>query len=62
MARLVSTSWVADRLGQRGFVMVDPRRPMKYLSGHLPGAINIPVYKASAPTARCCAPDGSGRI
>jgi thiosulfate/3-mercaptopyruvate sulfurtransferase len=46
MARLVSTSWVAERLGQQGFVIVDPRRPMKYLSGHLPGAINIPAYRA----------------
>ena len=46
MARLVSTSWVSDRLSSRGFVPIDPRRPMKYLSGHLPGAINLPVYKA----------------
>ena len=46
MARLVSTSWVGERLGQRGSVIVDPRRPMKYLSGHLPGAINIPAYRA----------------
>ena len=46
MARLVSTSWVAERLGQRGFLIIDPRRPMKYLSGHLPGAVNLPAYKA----------------
>ena len=46
MARLVSTSWVGERLSQRGFVIVDPRRPMKYLSGHLPGAINLPAYQA----------------
>jgi thiosulfate/3-mercaptopyruvate sulfurtransferase len=26
--------------------VVDPRRPMKYLSGHLPGAINLPTYRA----------------
>jgi thiosulfate/3-mercaptopyruvate sulfurtransferase len=37
---------VSDRLRQGGFVLIDPRRPMKYLSGHLPGAINLPVYKA----------------
>lgn len=46
MAKLVSTSWVSERLGQRGFVIVDPRRPMKYLSGHLPRAINLPAYQA----------------
>ena len=49
MARLVSTSWVAERLGQRGFLIIDPRRPMKYLSGHLPGAVNLPAYKAFGP-------------
>jgi thiosulfate/3-mercaptopyruvate sulfurtransferase len=46
MARLVSTAWVSERLRQPGFVLIDPRRPMKYLSGHLPGAINLPIYKA----------------
>jgi thiosulfate/3-mercaptopyruvate sulfurtransferase len=46
MARLVTTSWVSERLRQPGFVIVDPRRPMKYLSGHLPGAINLPAYRA----------------
>src|SRR2546428_12922107 len=46
MAKLVSMEWVAERLGQTGFTLLDPRRPMKYLSGHLPGATNIPVYKA----------------
>jgi thiosulfate/3-mercaptopyruvate sulfurtransferase len=46
MARLVGTAWVSDSLRQRGFVLIDPRRPMKYLSGHLPGAINLPIYKA----------------
>lgn len=46
MARLVSTAWVNERLNQQGFALIDPRRPMKYLSGHLPGAINLPVYKA----------------
>jgi thiosulfate/3-mercaptopyruvate sulfurtransferase len=42
MAKLVSMDWVT----QHECVLIDPRRPMKYLSGHLPGAINIPVYKA----------------
>jgi thiosulfate/3-mercaptopyruvate sulfurtransferase len=46
MPKLVSMEWVADRLGQTRFTMLDPRRPMKYLSGHLRGAINIPLYKA----------------
>ncbi|MGA2412230.1 MAG: rhodanese-like domain-containing protein [Candidatus Binataceae bacterium] len=57
MAHLVSTAWVGDRLGQRGIVIADPRRPMKYLSGHLPGAINIPVYRAFGADGSLLAPD-----
>jgi len=52
MVKLVSIDWVTQRLGQRNFIMIDPRRPMRYLSGHLPGAINIPVYKAFGPDGR----------
>src|SRR5713101_4757750 len=57
MAKLVSMDWVTDRLGQHDFVVVDSRRPMKYLSGHLPGAINIPAYKAFGPDGRLLAPE-----
>ena len=46
MAKLVDASWLAARLEAQEIVVVDPRRPMKYLSGHLPGAINIPIYQA----------------
>jgi thiosulfate/3-mercaptopyruvate sulfurtransferase len=37
---------VAEWIGKPDFILVDPRRPMKYLSGHLSGAINVPVYRA----------------
>jgi thiosulfate/3-mercaptopyruvate sulfurtransferase len=57
MAKLVSMDWVAGRLGQHEFLVVDARRPMKYLSGHLPGAINIPVYKAFDPNGRLLEPE-----
>jgi thiosulfate/3-mercaptopyruvate sulfurtransferase len=46
MAQLVGAEWVAARLESNEIVVVDPRRPMKYLSGHLRGAINLPIYKA----------------
>ena len=49
--------WVAERLGQHEFILVDARRPMKYLSGHLPGAINIPAYKAFGPEGRLLGPE-----
>jgi thiosulfate/3-mercaptopyruvate sulfurtransferase len=56
MTKLVSMDWVAQRLGQHEFILVDARRPMKYLSGHLPGAINIPAYKAFGPEGRLLGP------
>src|SRR4029077_4435036 len=37
-------------------IVVDPRRPMKYLSGHLPGAINVPMYKAFGGDGKLLAP------
>ena len=46
MIRLIGAQGVADRIGKSGSVIVDPRRPMKYLSGHLGGAVNLPVYRA----------------
>ncbi len=46
MAKLVGAEWVAARIESNEIIVVDPRRPMKYLSGHLPGAINIPIYQA----------------
>ena len=46
MIRLAGAQSVAERIGKSDFVIVDPRRPMKYLSGHLSGAVNLPVYRA----------------
>lgn len=57
MARLVEMEWVADRLGHPEIVIVDPRRPMKYLSGHLAGALNVPVYKAFGGDGKLLPPD-----
>jgi len=56
MIKFVSMDWVAERLGQHKFILVDARRPMKYLSGHLPDAINIPAYKAFGPEGRLLGP------
>lgn len=57
MAKLVSMGWVAERLSHPEFTLVDARRPMKYLSGHLPGAINIAAYKAFGPDGRLLNPE-----
>ena len=45
MAQFVNTAWVAEKLDDSNYVILDPRRPMKYLSGHLKNAANLPAYK-----------------
>jgi thiosulfate/3-mercaptopyruvate sulfurtransferase len=45
LAKLVKADWVAEQIGGANVAIIDPRRPMKYLAGHLPEAINIPVYR-----------------
>jgi len=55
MAKLVGAEWVAARIESNEIIVVDPRRPMKYLSGHLPGAINLPVYQAFGADAKLLA-------
>jgi thiosulfate/3-mercaptopyruvate sulfurtransferase len=56
MAKLVGADWVAGRLENPEVALVDPRRPMKYLAGHLPGAINLPVYKLFGADSRLLEP------
>jgi thiosulfate/3-mercaptopyruvate sulfurtransferase len=46
LATLVNLESVERGLEQHEITLIDPRRPMKYLSGHLPGALNVPAYKA----------------
>jgi thiosulfate/3-mercaptopyruvate sulfurtransferase len=46
MAEFVTTAWVAEHLDDPNYLILDPRRPMKYLSGHLKNAVNLPAYKA----------------
>jgi thiosulfate/3-mercaptopyruvate sulfurtransferase len=62
VVKLVSMEWVAERLPQPQFSLLDPRRPMKYLSGHLPGAINIPVYKAFGTDGLLLSPELLARL
>jgi thiosulfate/3-mercaptopyruvate sulfurtransferase len=46
MAILVTAQWVAQHIDAPGILFLDPRRPMRYLQGHLKQAVNLPVYKA----------------
>jgi thiosulfate/3-mercaptopyruvate sulfurtransferase len=42
---LVSADWVAERLGSPGYVFIDTRPAMRYLMGHLKGAVSVPQRK-----------------
>src|SRR5688572_11512072 len=57
MARFVDAAWVSERLEHPGYIFLDPRRPMKYLSGHLKDAVNLPTYKLFDADLRLLDPD-----
>jgi thiosulfate/3-mercaptopyruvate sulfurtransferase len=46
MVTFVSADWVAGRLDSPNILLLDSRRPMKYLQGHLKNAVNLPVFRA----------------
>jgi thiosulfate/3-mercaptopyruvate sulfurtransferase len=46
MAILVSAPWLEEHVDSSTILLLDPRRPMKYLQGHLKGAVNLPVFRA----------------
>lgn len=57
MAKFVDPAWVSERLEDSNYLVLDPRRPMKYLSGHLRNAINLPVFKAFDADLRLLSPE-----
>ncbi|HEV2386238.1 MAG TPA: rhodanese-like domain-containing protein [Candidatus Acidoferrales bacterium] len=40
--RLVTADWVAERTGSDDFLLLDPRSPVRYLSGHIASAVSVP--------------------
>ena len=57
----VTPHWVREHLADPDFILLDPRRPMKYMSGHLKGAVNLPVYTAFDEEARLMDPEPLAR-
>ena len=57
----VSPEWVREHMSDSDIVLLDPRRPMKYMSGHLEGAVNLPVYTAFDEQARLMEPSDLAR-
>jgi len=52
MATLVTAQWMEQHIDAAPILLLDPRRPMRYLQGHLKGAVNLPIYKAFDTDAR----------
>jgi thiosulfate/3-mercaptopyruvate sulfurtransferase len=46
MATFVTAQWAEQHIDAPNLLFLDPRRPMRYLQGHLKHAVNLPVYKA----------------
>lgn len=57
MATFVSADWVSERVGRPGFLIIDPRSAMRYLMGHLRGAVSVPFKKLQNTQGRLNPPD-----
>ena len=57
MTTFVSTEWVSERVATPGFLIIDTRSAMRYLMGHLRGAVSLPLRKLNGPTGRLLAPE-----
>lgn len=53
--RFVDRDWIQGRLGSPEVQVYDPRLRVRYTSGHLEGAIHVPVAKAFDPAGRLLA-------
>ena len=57
MATFVSADWVSEHIGRPGYLIIDPRSAMRYLMGHLRGAVNVPFKKLQGPDSRLGQPE-----
>ncbi|MHB8619365.1 MAG: sulfurtransferase [Chloroflexota bacterium] len=57
MIRGVDASWLRDRLDEPGLTVIDPRSRMRYLSGHAPRALSVPVQETFAEHGRLVSDD-----
>ena len=57
MANFVTADWVAERIGQPGYLIIDPRSAMRYLMGHLRGAVSVPFKKLQGADGRLGPPE-----
>ena len=57
MVTFVSADWVTEHIGRPGYLIIDPRSAMRYLMGHLRGAVNVPFKKLQGPDGRLGPPE-----
>ena len=57
MATFVSADWVEEHIGRPGYLLVDPRSAMRYLMGHLRGAVSVPLKKLQDDQGRLRQPE-----
>lgn len=63
MVKFVEASWLQDHLSDPSLVIVDPRPVVKYLGGHIPHAVNLPMSKLLDPkTMALLPPDQLSKI
>jgi thiosulfate/3-mercaptopyruvate sulfurtransferase len=49
LVRIIDPSWLQQHLSDPSVVTVDPRPVVKYLDGHIPRAVNLPLAKLLDP-------------
>ena len=57
MVTFVSADWVSEHIGSPGYLIIDPRSAMRYLMGHLRGAVNVPFKKLQGTDGRIGPPE-----
>jgi thiosulfate/3-mercaptopyruvate sulfurtransferase len=57
MATFVSADWLEEHMGRSGYLLVDPRSAMRYLMGHLRGAVSVPLKKLQDAQGRLLSPE-----
>ena len=57
MTTFVSADWVEEHIGRPGYLLVDPRSAMRYLMGHLRGAVSVPLKKLQDEQGRLRPPE-----
>jgi thiosulfate/3-mercaptopyruvate sulfurtransferase len=57
VVHLAKSGWLQDRRGAPEITLVDPRSRNRYLSGHIPKALSVPITGAFGPDGRLLADD-----